>query len=168
MTMATSSAYETLEVSILDTNPDIRIRRIVAFGCGALYSRFYFRHVVHTALITVVRKILVDHYTTVSPNDTVVHCCAQDPAYNMDNIRLLQEQKILVLDDPDGLLAVNEETLVIAINPGLPVRQIICDMSSRSKGPAMMIWARGDHMLDRPYNIHINNDTYPINKMRVP
>lgn len=65
-----------------------------------------------------------------------INCYAQDPAYTDMDKRVLQSVGITPLNDPKGFLQVNKNTLVLSLNPNVPVKQIIADL----QWPAAMLW----------------------------
>ncbi len=64
-----------------------------------------------------------------------IPCFVQNDAYQDIDTRFHPVHGIRLLDDPLGFLEVDETTVVVAINPYLPVRQIITDIAR----PAVMI-----------------------------
>ncbi|KAK4033690.1 hypothetical protein C8A01DRAFT_19398 [Parachaetomium inaequale] len=65
-----------------------------------------------------------------------VRCYAQDPIYTPVDEQVLSEAGFTVLNDPRAFLEVDEASVVIAISPDIPVRQIIADIAR----PAIMVW----------------------------
>lgn len=65
-----------------------------------------------------------------------IACYVQDPLYaNCDRL-LLGAHGINVLDNPDGLIEVDNSTLVISCGPNVRIRLIVMDVAQ----PVMMIW----------------------------
>ncbi|KAL4945592.1 hypothetical protein BDV06DRAFT_209333 [Aspergillus oleicola] len=67
---------------------------------------------------------------------TEIKCYAQDPAYTEADTVLLRSLGISTLDDPKGLLEIDDETLVFSVSPNVPVKQIVADVA----WPGVMIW----------------------------
>jgi hypothetical protein len=72
---------------------------------------------------------------------SVSTCYVQDPLYtNCDRLHLAASG-IKVLDDPDGLIEVDNSTLVVSCSPDVPIRQIVTDIAQ----PAIIICSRIIH-----------------------
>ncbi|KAI1483121.1 hypothetical protein F4774DRAFT_427543 [Daldinia eschscholtzii] len=56
-------------------------------------------------------------------------CFAQDPAYLPRDKAVLAELGITVLEDPWAFLEVDDTSLVVSVDPNIPVRQIIADIA---------------------------------------
>ncbi|KAK3308367.1 uncharacterized protein B0T15DRAFT_550403 [Chaetomium strumarium] len=69
---------------------------------------------------------------------TNVTCYAQDPDYQTVDRVMLSTLGVTVLDDPRALLEIDQESVVVAIHPAIPVRQIVADITR----PAVLIWHR--------------------------
>ncbi|KAM7201685.1 hypothetical protein V8F33_003234 [Rhypophila sp. PSN 637] len=112
-----------------------RVRKIVGFGCGSLSedSKLSNRPPIfqHTFMLTL-RDLLQQK------QGVTVQVVAQDPAYNVRHKDALSVVGIKAVDDPDGWLEVDDETIVFTVFPSVPVRQIIADIAR----PAAMIWRR--------------------------
>ncbi|KAL1842122.1 hypothetical protein VTJ49DRAFT_6001 [Mycothermus thermophilus] len=65
-------------------------------------------------------------------------CIVQDPVYTPVDKQVLAEAGITVVDDPRAFLAVDEASVLVSINPDVPVRQIVADIAR----PAVMVWNR--------------------------
>lgn len=74
-------------------------------------------------------------------------CCPvflQDPVYMPLEVTLFSSLGATILPNPEGLLEMDDDTLVISIYPDVPIRQMVADIAR----PAAMIWNRvtGDKM----------------------
>jgi hypothetical protein len=67
---------------------------------------------------------------------STVQILAQDPEYGDLDEQFFSELGITVLKDPQGLLAVDEKTLVISVACNVPQKQIVADLTT----PAGMVW----------------------------
>ncbi|KAB5516991.1 hypothetical protein GE09DRAFT_1231124 [Coniochaeta sp. 2T2.1] len=67
-----------------------------------------------------------------------IRCFLQDVLRGEAFGRCLEEKGIALVDDPEGYLEFDEETVVVALDPIQPVRQITADITR----PAMMIWPK--------------------------
>lgn len=91
----------------------------------------------HTLTLTI-RDFLISSYATGADGDGAgeIKCYAQDPIYTPVDEQVLREAGFTVVDDPRAFLEVDEASVIIAISPDIPVRQIIADIAR----PAIMIW----------------------------
>jgi hypothetical protein len=96
------------------------------------------RPVAQHILALAVRDFLASHDARGRPGEGVcgIKCYAQDPIYTPIDEQVLGEAGFDVVDDPKAFLEVDESSVVIAIAPDIPVRQIVADIAR----PAMMIW----------------------------
>lgn len=120
------------------------ITKIVAFACGSvtLDDVSGARHARQHAAVISLREYLKDKQKRLA-----IPCFAQDPEYMERDRTILQEKHgITILDDPRAFLEVDDETLVFAIAPNIPVRQIVTDIAR----PGVMIWDKVVPNL-RPY-----------------
>ncbi|KAK6951072.1 hypothetical protein Daesc_007601 [Daldinia eschscholtzii] len=60
---------------------------------------------------------------------TPIPCFAQDPAYLPRDKAVLAELGITFLEDPWAFLEVDDTSLVVSVDPNIPVRQIIADIA---------------------------------------
>lgn len=109
--------------------------KIVGFGCGtvpvpSILSMVRSTDSVQTALMGMFRDRLR------AENGYDVPCFVQDRGYQNIGMEAHPMEIVQILDDPGGFLQVDETTIVIAIRPDIPVRQIITDIAR----PAVMIW----------------------------
>ncbi|KAK4232727.1 hypothetical protein C8A03DRAFT_48470 [Achaetomium macrosporum] len=91
-------------------------------------------------LALTVRDLLASSYTTARQGEGIcgIKCYAQDPIYTPVDRQVLGEAGFTILDDPRAFLEVDESSVVIAIAPDIPVRQIVADIAR----PAIMIWEK--------------------------
>lgn len=125
------------ELRLLLGSADIPpVQKIVAFACSTMTWDDEARHrstVQHTLILTI-RDCLAKRRQFSNPS--TVKCFVQDPLYTSTDRQVLGDQGITVLDDPNGFLEIDEETIVLSHAPDIPVRQITADITR----PAMMIW----------------------------
>ena len=120
-----TSTYTKLQ-SLLGSNNIGSVKKIVAFALGSLDSdwvnnRPEFQH----ALLLTLR----DHFK--------VDCYAQDPVYDDVDKAVLAHHNIKVLPDPEGWLALDDETVLLTRCANVPVKEITRDLAR----PAVVIWA---------------------------
>lgn len=124
--------------ALIKTTPMPHVRKIVAFGCGALDSpavqshdlNFFCNSIQHAFILTL-RECLQD-----KQEGLPIGLIAQDPAYADTDKRVLGDAGIKIVEDPNGWPMVGRDTLVFSMAPSVPVRQIIADIAT----PAAMIW----------------------------
>lgn len=109
------------------------LNKIVCFGLGSLglmdEQSLAHPHTQHAAVETIVK-------TLKELRSCDILCYAQDPAYNDADKEVLRSIGITPINDPKGFLEVDSNTLVISVNPNIPVKQIIADV----QWPGGMIW----------------------------
>lgn len=134
----TSQAYQQLKSCIMSTSSISVITKIVGFAFGSIAltdveADYAFRSAFQHALLVTLKDLLCEKLSTEK-----IACYVQDPLYTNCDRLLLGAHGINVLDDPDGLIEVNNSTLVISCAPDIPIRQIVTDIAQ----PAIMIWCR--------------------------
>ncbi|KAI8966611.1 hypothetical protein F5Y11DRAFT_364225 [Daldinia sp. FL1419] len=124
------------------------IRKIVAFGLGTFTTRSDISDssMVQHALVLSLQHMLSK---TKGPDSKVsgvfqniknslsknkktnppISCFAQDPAYLLRDKTVLSDAGITVLEDPWAFLEVDDTSLVVSIDPNIPIRQIIADIA---------------------------------------
>ena len=115
-------------------------RKVVAFGGGAVPCRMREgadevasrANQVQVALVQMVSERLSRQQ---GPD---FQGFAQDRGWQYIGKSDYQIPKVTMLPDPFGILEVDETTVVIAINPDIPVRQIIADIAR----PAVLLWRK--------------------------
>lgn len=60
----------------------------------------------------------------------------QDPEYTSVDREILDGFGLQTVDDPEGFLKVDEQSIVLSIAPNVPVKHIIADIAR----PAVVIW----------------------------
>ncbi|EMR71276.1 hypothetical protein UCREL1_1684 [Eutypa lata UCREL1] len=58
-----------------------------------------------------------------------VELVLQDPAYTEEDKRVLRDERATVVDSPRAFLEVDDNTLVFAIAPTIPVKQVVADIA---------------------------------------
>ncbi|KAK2880150.1 hypothetical protein FQN49_000529 [Arthroderma sp. PD_2] len=120
---------------------DFKIDKIIGFACGpishaksnrhdklslALREKSFFQH----GLLRTLQKTLQEE------GFHNIDIFVQDPAYTDVDCEVLSDYGIITLDDPEGFLALDDRSLVMSCDPGIPVKQIVADIAR----PAMIIW----------------------------
>jgi hypothetical protein len=109
------------------------IQSIVCFALGPLTGeagRDTARSLIQHAAARIIAEALGELF------GSEISCYAQDPAYTDVDREVLRSIGIIPLNDPKGFLQVTRNTLVISVNPNVPVKQIVADLER----PAAMLW----------------------------
>lgn len=95
------------------------------------------------ALALLLRDFLASKYPPGDDSEGAgeIKCYAQDPIYTPVDEQVLREAGFTIVHDPEGFVKIDETSVVIAINPDIPVKQIIADIAR----PAIMIWNKLQH-----------------------
>jgi hypothetical protein len=97
------------------------------FGMGLEeFSRCATQHALTIVLYQLLQK---------KTNNTIKHY-AQDPAYTAVDILALSLHGCEVLEDPQALIEIDDDSVVFACCPGFPLKDITADIAR----PAMLIW----------------------------
>ncbi|KAF2252168.1 hypothetical protein BU26DRAFT_421735, partial [Trematosphaeria pertusa] len=122
----------------------VPIKRIVCFGLGKLNTRpeFYESALQHMTAFDIA-SILDGVYHAADPSIPDIEVFVQDPCYTQKDQVLLRTlcPRVRFVEDPYGLLAIDEHTLVIAayLPHFFPLLQIVADMLPLGFGPAGFI-----------------------------
>ncbi|KAK4153599.1 hypothetical protein C8A00DRAFT_15200 [Chaetomidium leptoderma] len=119
------------------------IDKIVVLGCSTMTwadDDGALRSIAQHTLALTVRDLLASRYTTDPHGEGAsgIKCYAQDPIYTPVDKQVLYGAGFTVIDDPKAFLEVDEASVVIAIAPDIPVREIVADIAR----PAIMIWEK--------------------------
>ncbi|KAK3393420.1 hypothetical protein B0H63DRAFT_531186 [Podospora didyma] len=152
---------------ILESAKIPRVRAMVAFACGSLtYGQFCEFPAFQHALLLTLRDFISLSSSPASQShirgqtedlfspsyekqvDKIlatgggqrVGCVAQAPLYQEDDKRTVRDEGVSVVDDPVGFLLVDDESVVMSINPTVPIRNIVGELAK----PALMIWNDAD------------------------
>ena len=70
------------------------------------------------------------------PDEDMVECLAQDPAYTEVDKSLLSRFDITTVDDPEGFLQLDDSSAVICCSPDVPIKEMVSELAF----PALIIW----------------------------
>lgn len=110
------------------------ITKIIAFACSSIsrdVDHARIRSATQHALMLTLRDIVQSSQPGVE-----IKCLAQDPVYTEIDKVILLEAGITTVDDPEGFLGVDDQSVVLSFSPNIPVRQIITDLAR----PVMLAW----------------------------
>lgn len=113
-----------------------KVSRLVGFALGDitaedLEGRAPVRSAMQHAFLLTLQDILRERQHV-----SQLPCYAQDIAYNETDKTILAESGCTVLDDPQGFVEVDDESVVVSLYPNCPVKEIIHDLAK----PAVIIW----------------------------
>ncbi|CAN9450800.1 unnamed protein product [Alternaria sp. RS040] len=145
-----SDVHHVLFNSLNSLKHTARITNIVCIGLGTLYmpgsknANPAMQHIVASSIAQDLERV---YKAEGFPVDTPITIIAQDPAYNELDRVILSELPVPIktVSDPEGFLAINESSLVFSCYPGVPVKQLVADLSSEApggKGPAALFLNR--------------------------
>jgi hypothetical protein len=121
-------AFSDLTSLFGDANVKQKIKKIVCFGLGTMEmpGEMSANNFLQHAIIKSIADALGGN----------VPVFLQDPAYTGNDTNLVSGLGMTVVNDPKGFLQVDTQTLVVAVHPDIPLRQVIADLAE----PAAMIW----------------------------
>lgn len=124
----TSQHFEKVQDVLASVEIPFAVTKIIGLGLGPLVvkSRVFERFVFQHALISVLGQKF-----SISSNAYV-----QDPAYTQRDRNILHSAGLTVLEDPQGLLGLDEYSILVAISPNLPIKDIVADICR----PGIIIW----------------------------
>ena len=134
------------------------IDNIVALACSTMTwaGNDFTTSMAQHALALLIRDFLGSGHTWGARSEGAgggIKCYAQDPIYTPMDEKVLSEAGFTVVDDPRAFLEVDEASIVISINPDIPIWQIVADIAR----PAMMIWNKvtvSDQSSSTPGQVH--------------
>ncbi|KAI0836809.1 hypothetical protein F5Y06DRAFT_95046 [Hypoxylon sp. FL0890] len=132
-----SQHYERLREILATIEIPFTLTKVIALALGPLILGLQVckRHVLQHALVSAVHSTLVHRgILSVSSKQYV-----QDPAYSQRDRGILHSAGLTVLDDPQALLELDESSVLVCINPDMPVKDIVADICR----PGIIIWSRG-------------------------
>jgi hypothetical protein len=128
-----SQTFLLLKTQLNAVTFSISINKIVCFGLGSLAHpredtrpRSNIQHAAVESMMEILKE----------KTGGGVRCLAQEPAYLDSDKELLKTIGIETIEDPNGFLEVDGNTLVISAAPNVCVRQIVADL----QWPGAMLW----------------------------
>jgi hypothetical protein len=131
-----SDCFALIKSTLTSSGVSPSIEKVVALGWSTIplpKDDDVMSSMVQHTLALAIRDLLANLYPE---NARSIHCYAQDPFYTPVDEQVLSEAGFTLVDDPRAFLDVDEASVVITMNPDIPVRQIVADIAR----PAMMIW----------------------------
>lgn len=124
------------------------ITRVIGLACGSFVAqdpqdKQTVRSATQHALLLTLRDILSES----GGQKAQIPCFVQDPGYTAVDKAALSESGFTVLDDPMGFVEVDDESVLVSIDSGCPVKEIIYDLAK----PALIVWEEAyDHTVKPP------------------
>ncbi|KAF9736684.1 hypothetical protein PMIN06_002716 [Paraphaeosphaeria minitans] len=136
-----SKACVEVRGAIINCSNPVRITRIVCFGLGTLtFDEKNFRRILQHLMVSELADMLHSFHREKDTSSSPVEIFLQNPSYEEKDKQLLRglHDGIKFVEDPRGLLEMNQDTLVIAafVPTMFPVMQIVADMFEKGQGPA--------------------------------
>jgi hypothetical protein len=124
----TSQHFEQVQDVLASVEIPFAVTKVIGLGLGPLVlkSRVFERSVFQHALVSVLRQKF-----SISSSAYV-----QDPAYTQRDRNILHSAGLTVLEDPQGLLELDEYSILLAISPNIPIKDIVADICR----PGIIIW----------------------------
>ncbi|KAL2809994.1 hypothetical protein BJX63DRAFT_403231 [Aspergillus granulosus] len=134
-----SAVWAQIKTTFLSARAPTNITKIIGFACGTMsypdeVPGSSYNSIFQHAFLVSIQHLLQDK----SRSNEQIPCSVQDPAYADGDRAVLPAWGINVLDDPQGFLEINDDTLVFSSAPDIPVKQIVVDVAR----PAVIIWDR--------------------------
>jgi hypothetical protein len=144
------------------------IKKIVCFGLGTFSEKagFYGGVLQHMSVCTMAR-----HMDSLCPSSPKVRIIVQDPAYTPTDRAILHwlysDPYITVLYDPEGMIAVDEHTLVVApfLPKAYPLMQLLTGKFEGGTGPAGFLCDEMELSEEKVWYICIDRDSPEVVKM---
>jgi hypothetical protein len=123
-----SQHFEQVQDVLASVEIPFAVTKVIGLGLGPLVvkSRVFERCAFQHALISVLRQKF-----SISSS-----ACVQDPAYTQRDRNILHSAGLTVLEDPQGLLELDEYSILLAISPNIPIKDIVADICR----PGIIIW----------------------------
>ncbi|KAI1379374.1 hypothetical protein F4677DRAFT_442348 [Hypoxylon crocopeplum] len=78
--------------------------------------------------------------TQIYDEGMIQHALVSDPVYTQQEKDVLSLEGFTILDDPQAFLLLDESSILVSINPDIPVKQIVADLCR----PGIIIWDKGN------------------------
>ncbi|KAF2239231.1 hypothetical protein EV356DRAFT_166983 [Viridothelium virens] len=133
-----SQPCKQLRSMLASKRTQLKVTKIVSFACASVSHDHRSREARRAAFQHALILTLRDIFDKGRGKYNKIRCYAQDPIYTSVDKLVLQHFGIDVLDNPRGLLEVDDFSVVISCAADFCVKQIVSDLAK----PAMMIWDR--------------------------
>ncbi|KAI0097356.1 hypothetical protein GGR51DRAFT_553120 [Nemania sp. FL0031] len=132
----TSHYYQQLQAALAKVNPPFVLDKIFGVALGHLTSGTRLNHdsVLQHILLSAIHSNFIEHNVLSVSSKRYV----QDPAYSQQHRDALFLAEFTVLEDPHAFLALDNSSVLLSINPDIPVKQIVADICC----PGVIIWTK--------------------------
>ncbi|KAL4954412.1 hypothetical protein BDW69DRAFT_163215 [Aspergillus filifer] len=128
-------AWKELQTTLLSLPLQTNIHNVIGMACGDFTGKRSTqtcrRSAVQHVLLLTIRNALQGS----DIGSDAVACYAQDPAYTETDQSVLERSGIQVVEDPEGFLRMDDQSLVFCCAPNICNKQIIADIAR----PAILI-----------------------------
>ncbi|KAJ2969941.1 hypothetical protein NUW58_g9847 [Xylaria curta] len=132
----TSEYYDKLQAALATVKTPIVLDKVIGVALGPLIIRTLVnrRSIIQHALISAIESILLQRGVLSVSSGRYV----QDPVYTQRDRDVLCSAGFTILDDPQAFLTLDDSSILVSINPDIPVKQIVADICR----PSIIIWPR--------------------------
>ncbi|KAL3474629.1 hypothetical protein BJX99DRAFT_260229 [Aspergillus californicus] len=131
-----SDAWKEIKTTLLSLDLQSKIHKVVGMASGWFTATSTFkgskRSAIQNALLVTLKKALQESH--LGTDD--VPCYAQDPAYSKTDDAVLAKSGVEVVEDPEGFLQIDDNSLVFSCSPNICVKQIVAEIAR----PLVLIW----------------------------
>lgn len=128
--------WREIKSTLLSLDLRCKIPKVIGMACGRFTASAGYeeckRSAVQHAFLVLLKRALQE--SDLGPAE--VACYAQDPAYSQTDQAVMKESGIDVVDDPEGFLQMDDNSLVFCCGPNVCVKQIMADTAR----PSIIIW----------------------------
>ncbi|KAI1776120.1 hypothetical protein F4818DRAFT_413106 [Hypoxylon cercidicola] len=134
----TGEYQERLQMALATIEVPFVLNKVVALALGPLKlgSGICDASIDQHVLVSVIHSSLLQHGILSVTSERYV----QDPAYTQMDRDVLSSEGFTVLNDPQAFLVLDESSILVSINPDIPVKQIVADICR----PGIIIWDKHD------------------------
>ena len=113
-----------------------KVSKVVGLALGSLTRLWPVEELRHR---TSVQHAMLLTIRDVIRKQSDVPCYIQDPAYTLTDVDILSGVGLTVLGDPNGLLEMDDTSVVVSIAPDFALKEVLVDLAK----PAIIIWMPG-------------------------
>jgi hypothetical protein len=130
-----SEYYEQLQAALAAVKTPLVLDKVIGVALGPLILRTVNGDsIIQHALISAIDSILHQRGVLSASSKRYV----QDPIYTQQDRDVLCSAGFTVLDDPQAFLTLDDSSVLVSIDPDIPVKQIVVDICR----PGIIIWLK--------------------------
>ncbi|KAI2620767.1 hypothetical protein GGS26DRAFT_570730 [Hypomontagnella submonticulosa] len=139
-----SEYQDKLQETLASLKIPFALDKVIGFALGPLSLEFPIDHrrIIQHALISVLHSTLLQRGSSSKTFQRYV----QDPWYTQKDKDVLSSEGFTILDDPEAFLTLDNSSILVSINPNVPVKQITADICR----PGIIIWAKAKSLDEIP------------------